>query len=421
MGDRATRRTLFRGGLVLDGTGSPARPADVTVTDGRIVEVGPGLDGDEAVDCAGRTLLPGLFDCHVHLMINGLDPGRWLHDPFSLPFYQAALNMRATLGAGITTVRDAGGADLGVKEAQRRGLVTGPRTRIAVSMLSQTGGHGDPWHASGCATSIFVPHPGRPPGVVDGPDEVRRKVREVIRAGADVIKVATSGGVVSARDDPRHGHFRDAEIAVMVEEAAAAGLSVMAHAAGADGVKAALRNGVRSIEHGIYLDDEAIELLLTRDAWLVPTLIAPRGVLAAAEAGAAVAGHVVEKARMVIDVHRESVRRAVAAGVRVAFGTDTGVTEHGRNLDELPLLVECGLTPAEALRAATGSAARLLGVDGELGSLEPGKRADLVLVDGDPLDVGTLAERIAAVYQDGRLVHSAEDSPGRGADSPDRS
>jgi imidazolonepropionase-like amidohydrolase len=411
MHDTRARRTLFQGGLVMDGTMSPPRPADVTVADGRIVEVGSDLDGDEVVDCRGRALLPGMFDCHVHLMISGMDPAAWLYDPFSLPFYQAAGNMRATLSAGITTVRDAGGADLGVKEAQRRGLVPGPRTHIAISMLSQTGGHGDPWQASGCATSIFVPHPGRPQTVVDGPDEVRRKVRELIRAGADVIKVATSGGVVSARDDPRHGHFRDAEIAVMVEEATAAGLSVMSHAAGAEGVKAALRNGVRSIEHGIYLDDEAIALMLERDAWLVPTLIAPRGVLAAAAAGAAIGEHIVAKAKMVIDAHRDSVRRAIAAGVRVAFGTDTGVTPHGRNLDELPLLVECGQTPVQALHTATLSAARLMRLDEEFGSLEPGKRADLVIVDGDPLDVATLAERIERVYQDGRLVHTA-DRPG---------
>jgi imidazolonepropionase-like amidohydrolase len=397
-------RRLFTNGTVFDGTGAEPRRADVVVADGRIVDVGTGLDGDEAVDCAGRTILPGLIDCHVHLMIDGLDPSAWLHDPFSLPFYRAIHTMRATLAIGITTVRDAGGADLGVKEAQARGLVAGPRMQISISLLSQTGGHGDPWEASGCSSPIFVPHPGRPPSIVDGPDEARRKVREMIRAGADVIKIATSGGVVSSRDDPRHGHFRDAEVAVMVEEATAAGIGVMAHAAGADGIKTAVRNGVRSIEHGIYLDDEAIDLMLARGAWLVPTLIAPRGVLEAAAAGAGLGSHVVEKARMVVDTHRESMRKAVAAGVRIAFGTDTGVTRHGRNLEELALMVECGMTPAAALHAATLSAARLLGMDADLGSVEPGKLADLTIVDGDPFEVDTLAKRIHAVYQGGERV-----------------
>jgi imidazolonepropionase-like amidohydrolase len=397
-------RRVFANGTVFDGTGAEPGRADVVVADGRIVDVGTGLDGDEVVDCAGRTILPGLIDSHVHLMIDGLDPSAWLYDPFSLQFYKAVHTMRATLATGITTVRDAGGADLGVKEAQRRGLVSGPRVQISVSLLSQTGGHGDPWEASGCSTPIFMPHPGRPPGVVDGPDEARRKVRELIRAGADVIKVATSGGVVSSRDDPRHGHFRDAEVAVMVEEAAAVGIGVMAHAASADGIKTAVRNGVRSIEHGIYLDDEAVDLMLAKGAWLVPTLIAPRGVLEAAAAGASLAAHVVEKAHMVVDTHRASMRRAVAAGVRIAFGTDTGVTKHGRNLEELALMVECGMTPAAALHAATLSAAALLGLDADLGSVEPGKLADLTIVDGDPFEVDTLAKRIHAVYQAGGRV-----------------
>jgi len=397
-------RRLFANGNVFDGTGSEPRRADVVVDGGRIVDVGVGLDGDEAVDCTGRTILPGLIDSHVHLMIDGVDPSNWLHAPFSLQFYRAIHTMRATLDIGITTVRDAGGADLGVKEAQARGLVPGPRIQIAISLLSQTGGHGDPWEASGCVTPIFMTHPGRPDGIVDGPDEARRKVREIIRAGADVIKIATSGGVLSSRDDPRHGHFRDAEVAVMVEEATAAGIAVMSHAAGADGIKTAVRNGVRSIEHGIFLDDEAIELMLDRGAWLVPTLIAPRGVLEAAAAGAGLAPQVVEKARMVVDTHRESMRRAVAAGVRIAFGTDTGVTRHGRNLEELALMVECGMTPAAALHAATRSAAQLLGIDADLGTVETGKLADLTIVDGDPLDVGSLTSRIHSVYQGGEQV-----------------
>jgi imidazolonepropionase-like amidohydrolase len=219
-----------------------------------------------------------------------------------------------------------------------------------------------------------------------------------------VIKVATSGGVLSARDDPRHGHFRDEEVAMMVAEAAAAGITVMAHAQAADGIKVAVRNGVRSIEHGIYLDDEAIELMLDWGTWLVPTLAAPRAVLELADAGVPYPDAVLAKAKMVLEVHAESVRRAVEAGVTVALGTDSGVGPHGHNLQELGLLTDCGMTPAEALHAATGSATELLGVADDRGTIAPGQRADLLVVDGDALDVGTLRERIRGVYQDGTRV-----------------
>jgi imidazolonepropionase-like amidohydrolase len=405
-------RTVFHSGLVYDGTGAPPARADVVVDGGRFVEIGTGLDGDDGVDCAGATLLPGFFDCHVHVMVSGVNPLRIAQTPFSYQFYEAISNLRVTLDAGITTVRDAGGADLGVKEAVANGLIAGPRMQIAISMLSQTGGHGDSWLPSSCHLPLMVSHPGRPSTIVDGPDQVRQKVRELIRGGADVIKVATSGGVLSPRDDPRHGHFRDDEVAVMVTEAAAAGIFVMSHAQAADGIKTAVRNGVRSIEHGVFLDDEAIDLMLERGCWLVPTLAAPRAVLAGAAAGVQFTDAVLAKARMVLDVHTESVRRAIAAGVRVAMGTDSGVGPHGQNLDELRLMVECGMTPAQALYATTMSAAELLGVPGELGSIEPGKRADLVVVEGDALDVGTLRSRVRAVYQDGTLA-SGSTTPAR--------
>jgi imidazolonepropionase-like amidohydrolase len=397
-------RRIFTGGQVLDGTGSPPAPADVAVQDGRIVDVGPGLDGDEAVDCTGATLLPGLFDCHVHVMLSGVDILRHLHTPFSYGYYEALHNLRRTLSLGITSVRDAGGADLGVAQAVRDGLVAGPRMQIAISMLSQTGGHGDGWHICGAEVPLMGPHPGRPDTVVDGPDEMRRTVRELLRAGADVLKVATSGGVLSARDDPRHPHFRPAELDVLVEEAAAAGVAVMAHAQGAEGIKAAVRAGVRSIEHGIFLDDEAIQLMLDHGTWLVPTLAAPRAVLARAAAGAALPEAVVAKARTVQAVHDASVARAVDAGVKVAMGTDSGVGPHGDNLDELALMAGCGMTPEQAWHATTLSAAQLLGVAGELGSLEPGKRADVVVLDGDPADLSKLGGRVREVWRDGELV-----------------
>ena len=397
-------RRVFSGGQVVDGTGSPAAAADVAVQDGRVVEVGTGLDGDEVVDCAGATVLPGLFDCHVHVMLSGVDMLRLLQTPFSYGFYEAVHNLRRTLALGITSVRDAGGADLGVAQAVRNGLIAGPRMQIAISMLSQTGGHGDGWHVCGAEVPLMRPHPGRPATVVDGADEMRRTVRELLRAGADVLKVATSGGVLSARDDPRHPHFRAAELDVLVEEAEAAGAFVMAHAQGAEGIKAAVRAGIRSIEHGIYLDDEAIELMLERGTWLVPTLAAPRAVLTAAAAGASLSEAVVEKARSVQAVHDASVTRAVEAGVKVAMGTDSGVGPHGDNLTELGLMAGCGMSPEQVWHATTLSAAQLLGVDDELGSLQPGKRADVVVLDGDAADLTGLSGRVREVWRDGELV-----------------
>lgn len=398
-------RTVLGGGLVVDGSGAGPAGADVVVEEGRIVDIGPGLDGDERVDLAGKTLLPGLFDCHTHVTVSSIDMMHNLQSPFSYRFFQAAQNLEATLRIGITTIRDAGGADLGIKQAVADGLIRGPRMQISLAMISQTGGHGDGWMASGQEVHSLLPsHPGVPDARVDGPDEMRRMVRSLIRMGADVIKVATSGGVLSPRDKPTHAHFRPAELEVLVEEATAAGVAVMAHAQAAPGIKNAVRAGIRSIEHGIYLDDEAISLMLERGTWLVPTLVAPRGVLDAAAAGASIPEASLRKAEEVVEIHRDSFRRAAAAGVRIAMGTDSGVTRHGNNLRELALMVEGGLTPMQAIEATTRSAAELLGLQDELGTLERGKRADLVVVDGDAVDVATLDQRITAVYQDGRQV-----------------
>ncbi len=397
-------RTIFAGGLVFDG--STLATADVVTEDGVFVEVGPGLDGDELVDVTGHTLLPGLFDCHVHVVLEHIDAFRLMLAPFSYQFYVAARNLRTLLGLGITTVRDAHGADLGIKRAVADGLIPGPRMQISITMISQTGGHGDDWCPSGRHASIFsAPHPGRPAGVVDGPEAIRAKAREVLRAGADVLKVATSGGILSPGTDPRHGHFRDDELAVLVAEAAAAGSSVMAHAQAIEGVKAAVRAGVRSIEHGIFLDDETIDLMLRKGTWLVPTLVAPQGIVEAMGAGAALSPSTKQKIAEVIEVHIESFRRAVDAGVRVAMGTDAPVMQFGRNLEELSRMIEfSSMSAADALRAATSSAADLLGVGDELGSIEPGKRADLVAVRGNALDLTRMDDRIEQVWQDGVQV-----------------
>jgi imidazolonepropionase-like amidohydrolase len=397
-------RTLFRGGRLFDGTGAPLRDADIVVEDGVIRDVGTGLDGDVAVEVAGRAVLPGLFDCHVHVALGHVDIWRHVQTPFSLRFYEAARNLEATLRAGVTSIRDAGGADMGMKTALEAGMLRGPRMQIAIRMLSQTGGHGDGTMPSGTCLFLLPAYPGMPSGIVDGPDEMRRRVRELVRDGADVIKVATSGGVLSPRDSPRHAHFRPAELEVLVEEANAAGRFVMAHAQATDGIKNAIRAGIRSIEHGIYLDDEAIQLMLDRGTYLVATLVAPQGVLDAADQGVRFPAGVLEKAKSVIDAHRTSFRRSVAAGVRIAMGTDSGVHPHGRNLAELELMRQGGMPAEQVLVAATRTSAELLGVADRLGTVEPGKRADLVLVEGDPYALTTLAERIRAVYVDGRAA-----------------
>ena len=397
-------RTVLRGARVFDGTGSDPAAADLVVEGDRIVDVGGGNDGDEVVDLAGRTILPGLFDCHTHVTISHVDLWRAAQEPFSLQFYEAQRNLAATLRIGITSIRDAGGADLGIREAVDRGLILGPRMQISLIMLSQTGGHGDDWYPSGAEIPLMISHPGRPSGLVDGPNEIRRKVRELVRMGADVIKVATSGGVLSPRDDPRHAHFRPVELEILVEEATAAGIFVMAHAQGADGIKNAVRAGIRSIDHGIFLDDEAIELMKARGTWFVPTLVAPQGVIDAAEAGVPLPPAVVEKARSVVEIHRSAFRRAVQAGVRIAMGTDSGVTPHGRNLRELVLMADGGMSPAAVLEATTRSAAQLLGVDRDRGTIEAGKLADLVVVSGDPYDFRDLGERVEGVWKGGRRV-----------------
>ena len=397
-------RTLLRGGRVFDPHSLSIADGDVVIEDGRVVDVGPGLDGDEAVDVAGRTLLPGMFDCHDHVVMEHFDYLRIFTEPFSLQFFYAARVLRQTLNLGITTVRDAWGADAGVKAAVERGVVQGPRLRITVSMVAQTGGHADSWSLCGGMLPVLPPHPGRPSGVIDGPQNLRRVVRELIRAGADGIKVAASGGVLSLNTDPHLPQLGEDELTAIVDEAAAAGRWVMAHCHAAAGAKNAVRAGVRSIDHGSYLDDEAVGMMADHGTWLVPTLLAAQGVVDAAAAGTALPPGVLEKAEEATASAKNACRLAVDAGVQVAMGTDCPVSPHGTNLRELALMADAGLGPARALHAATLSAAALLRLDNELGSIEPGKRADVVVVSGDPLDFTDYAERVEQVWKDGVRV-----------------
>jgi imidazolonepropionase-like amidohydrolase len=397
-------RTVLQNATVIDGTGAKPSQADVTIEEGRILDIGRGLDGDDAVDLSGRWLLPGIIDCHVHVVISTINFMKIAQTPFSLNFFLAAKNLEKTLESGVTSIRDAGGADLGVKRAVEMGLVEGPRMSISIVMLSQTGGHGDTWFACGAAMPFFVPHPGRPSGICDGPDQVLKRVREVIRAGADVIKICTTGGVLSPEDEPTSSQFLPVEIETIVAEAASCGLAVMSHAQGTNGIKNALKAGVRSIEHGIYLDDEAIEMMIKAKAFLVPTLIAPLGVLEAPEG---IPEAALRKAREVVEVHRESISRAAAAGVQIAMGTDSGVTAHGRNLEELVQMVEIGMSPMDAIVSSTRIAADNLGVGERRGTIEPGKDADLITVSSDPLtEIKVFADpgNVQDVWLGGRRV-----------------
>jgi imidazolonepropionase-like amidohydrolase len=397
-------RTVFHGGQIFDGTGAPLADADVAVEEGRIVDVGHGLDGDDGVDCSDKALLPGLFDCHIHVM------GRYeddeltvLHRPFSYAFFRAHQDLLTTLKLGITTVRDAGGADAGLRRALEEGLVLGPRMQIAITMLSQTGGHNDPWLPSGGLSAEWAPYPGFPEGKCDGVDGVRAKVREVVRAGADVIKIASSGGFFSPTDDPMHAHFSQDELDAIVQTAADLGRYVMSHAHGPEGIRRAVKAGIRSIEHGTYLDPDTAEMMVEAGTWLVPTLTAGDTTEDLAK-DEKLAPEIRAKFEGLGRPEFDAMKLAADAGVKVAMGTDCPVAPHGRNLNELAHMAANGFTPEQALHAATLSSAELMGWDDRLGSLEPGKVADLVVVAGDPLELQTLAERVEQVWKDGVRV-----------------
>jgi len=404
-------RTLLTGARVFDGTGADPREQDLVI-DGESLRLGGG-DADETVDLAGATVLPGFIDAHVHVCLSNLDLMANLGYPFSYQFFLAERNLRRTLDAGVTTVRDASGADLGIQRAVDDGLIDGPALRISIIALSQTGGHGDHWLPSGNTPEVLLEHPGRPSGVVDGPDEARKRVRELIRDGANFIKVNTSGGVFSPRDNPAHAHFTQEELDAIVGEAARVDVPTMAHAHGAAGIKAAIRAGVRSVEHGTDLDDEAIAMMLERGTWLVPTLGVSQFIIDKIDQGAAVAPGIAEKARANHAMRAGSFKRAAEAGVRIAMGSDAAAEMHGGNLVELRLMAEGGLEPKRVLEAATRSAAELLGIEDRVGTIADGKQADLVVVDGDPFDFGAYPGNIRRVYRKGKLVRQSPSPSGQ--------
>lgn len=407
--------TLIHNATLIDGRGGSPVPNGALRIRGERIEavgpadaLGPAPEAERTIDAHGATLLPGLIDAHVHLMLEEADLLRMLATPFSLNFYLALDRMRRTLAAGVTSVRDAAGADLGLKRAVESGLVAGPRMQISTAALSITGGHLDFWMPSGNEIDLLPQHPGLPRGICDGVDGVRVKVREVLRAGADIVKICSTGGVMSPTDHPDFAQFSPEELEVAVSEAAARrGVKVMAHAQGAEGVKNAVRAGVHSIEHGVYLDDEAIDLMLEHGTFLVPTLLAPLYVIESGEAGANLPPGALDKAREVFEAHQDSIGRAHQAGVRIAMGTDAGVMPHGTNARELGLMTDIGMSSMEAIVASTATGAACLGWQGEIGTLEPGALADVIVVRGDPLADVRILERpdaIRCVLKGGEVV-----------------
>jgi imidazolonepropionase-like amidohydrolase len=392
--------TAFIGGRVFVGDGRVFEHGAVLVEGERILKVSEGeipVPKDaRRIALDGRTLLPGFIDCHVHFCLDGSpDPVETLvREHASLVTLKAAESAGRTLLAGVTSVRDMGGKDgidLALRDAIRSGLVSGPRMLASGRLICMTGGHG--WQLGQEA---------------DGPDEVMKAAREQIKAGVDVVKFMATGGVMTPDVEPGSEQFTEEELLAGIQEAHKAGRKTATHAMGTQGILNALRAGIDSIEHGVFLNEEVISLMVERDVPLIPTLsalyhIESRGI----EAG--IPAFAVEKTHRVKPFHLESVRMAREAGVCVAMGTDAGTpfNMHGENLGELKRLVEVGYSSMEAIQVGTQIAAEVIGLGEELGTIEEGKLADLIVVEGDPLeDIGLLlsSEAIRLVMKGGKLV-----------------
>jgi imidazolonepropionase-like amidohydrolase len=371
--------------------------------DGRVTYAGPADHAPPArpdvptIDGRGGTLLPGFFDCHVHL---GMPSDRSIVDealmtPPVMRTLQTAQRLRLTLEAGVTSARDLGALPAGFRDAVGSDVVVGPRLQTAVGIISHTGGHADTMMPGGTHLDFDFCE------LADGVDEVRKAVRRMLRAGADVVKICTSGGISSAGDDPDDEDLLDEEIAAAVDEAGRhRGRAVAAHAQGRAGVLAAIRGGVRSVEHGFGIDDEGLDLLGERGCFLVPTLATVYRRLDPAKTPP----WAYQKKLRWNERTKENIAAAIDRKANIAMGTDAGITAHGRNLAELAHLVDLGMSPMDAIHAATVNSARLLGVEDRLGSLQVGKLADLVVCAGDPLqDITVLSDpdNIVVVAQQG--------------------
>ncbi len=416
------RYVLVRCGTLLTRIGEPLRRrVTLVVKNERVEGVHEGWDGPDLgakpgatpgtiareVDAKGLFVLPGLIDCHVHLT-NQWDETQRFRATTETPEFvtlRATVYARKTIEAGFTTVRDLGARDpgtiLALRDAINAGHVVGPRIVAAGKTVSITGGHGDP--TLGYRPDLFPPVSPEG-GIADGPDECAKAVRQQVKLGADVIKLTATGGVLSASTAGLAQHFFDEELAAIVKTSHSLKRKAAAHAHGTDGINAALRAGVDSIEHGSYLDAESIRLFRETGAYHVPTLLAGATVATNAEKPGYYLPMVAAKARVAGPRAVEALRTSHAAGVKIAFGTDSGVSPHGENAREFALMAKAGLTAQESLLAATINAADLLGMANDVGTLEPGRYADLVGVSGDPLANAAVLERVELVVKGGEVV-----------------
>jgi imidazolonepropionase-like amidohydrolase len=417
-GSAAGPVTLVQAGRLLDRPGqAPRGPSTVVVRDGRIVEIRDGwvdaaaFPGATVIDQRERFVMPGLIDSHVHLVSDlGGQAGFLSGVTENLPAhaFRAAENAEKTLMAGFTTVRnlgDEGGVTLALADETAAHRLPGPRIIDSGNSISTTSGHMDGRLGFNDDFRETIPHD----NVCNGVESCREAVRLQVGRGVRVIKIATTGGVNSRIGAGLGAQMFEDEARALIETAHLYGLKVAVHAHGADGVNMALRLGADSIEHGTIFDDETLRLFRQSGAYYVPTLSTVNGYLERLAADPnAYPPEVMPKIQWRISITGQSLRRAVPAGVRIAFGTDAGVSKHGRNADEFALMVANGMTPMTAIEAATVNAADLLGLSAEIGTLEPGKRADIIAVDGDPLTDVSVLTSMDFVMRDGRVYRDQE-------------
>jgi len=407
----APKTIVLKAARMFDGkSDSLTKPGLVVITDGKIAAVGTGAaipSGAEVIDLGDATLLPGFIDAHTHLSMEASDDWKQamldrLQKPVAEQALDASVNARKTLLAGFTTVRDVGSSDyldVGLRNAINSGTIVGPRMLVTVHAIGSTGGHCD--RGGGFRAGLFGRETDPLDGVINGPEEARRAVRLDHKYGATMIKVCATGGVLSLTDDVDTPQLTQEELNAIVDEAHALRLKTAAHAHGAEGAKRAIRAGINSIEHGSFLDDEALDMMKVRGTYLVPTLMAPDYLRQKLDAGVYFPPKIAAKARDAIASIQSMFKRALAKGVRIGLGTDAAVYPHGLNAGEFHLMVDLGMKPVDALKAGASSDAELLGLDKQVGSLEAGKLADVVAVPGDPIADIHQTEHVFFVMKEG--------------------
>ena len=407
---KASKSYVLKAARMFDGKSNAlATPGIVVISEGKIVGVGASATvpaGAEVIDLGDATLMPGFIDAHTHLtMMYSEDYAKAALDGLRKPIPEMALdasvNARITLMAGFTTVRDVGSRDYldaGLRNAINRGVVPGPRMLVAVHAIGATGGHCD---ETGYREGAIGPETGPEVGVINGADEARRAVRLAHKYGATIIKTCATGGVLSLADAVDTPQLTQAELDALVGEAHALRLKTAAHAHGAEGAKRAIRAGIDSIEHGSFLDDEALDLMKAKGTYYVPTLMATQGLTEQIAKGVPIPPAIKVKAEDAIAHVHATFQRALAKGVKIGLGTDAAVYPHGRNAEEFHQMVDLGMKPINALKAGTSSDADLLGLAEKIGTLENGKLADVVAVPGDPVQNIRQTEHVLFVMKEG--------------------